>query len=124
MSRTMNNAEAREKWRAEHFETQEFMPGEVSEDADFIFRADNTFYPFFSEGQYISVKKCDSLKNGEFGAVLLNGKQHLKFYRTEDVTSPDGNPSQRIVLHSVNPSIPPITVGPDDELVIFGKVIA
>ena len=70
--------------------------------------------PEFEDGQIAWVQKQESLENGEIGIFSLNGESYLK------KLSEDQN---GIFLVSLNKKYPPIPVGENDRLDVFGKVV-
>ncbi len=72
--------------------------------------------PVILDGEYIFVKKCDSLDYGDIGIFYINGDVTCKKYHPQ----PD-----RLVLQSLNPDFKPFKYSLNDnyDFKIQGKVI-
>ena len=88
---------------------------EVPALADFgITLAGNSMEPQFINGQTVWVHTQETLNSGEIGIFYFNGDAYCKKYVEKD---------NEILLVSLNPAYPPMSVGEDSTFRILGKVV-
>lgn len=88
---------------------------EVSSLADFGVRiSGDSMEPQFVNGQTIWIHQQKTLDSGEIGIFFYDGQAYCKkLVHTED----------GIQLHSLNPNYSPISIKPDSDFMVFGKVV-
>ena len=72
------------------------------------------------DGDYVIIRRQDTVEEGEIAAVIINGEGTLKRWRTR---SEDG--TMRVSLQPANERFDPIEIAPEDgkEVLIFGKYV-
>ncbi len=116
-----------------HYELKQFPANQIPDEADFSVRvAGTSMEPVFSDGQYVWVQKCDSLRDGEIGIFCWNDSAYIKMYHeeepesVEEFTDSEGVLHKQIQLISYNTAdsanLPKI-IGPWDTFKILGRVI-
>ena len=87
----------------------------VPENADFGVRlAGDSMTPRFADGQIVWVHRQETLESGETGIFLYGGDAYCKRFERVDGA---------VRLVSLNAAYPPITVNPEMDLRVFGKVV-
>ena len=71
--------------------------------------------PDIPDGSIVLVRDTREIENGKNGAFALNGVPYCKKLKR--------NPDGLLSLVSSNPNYPPIPVGEDDHLHVFGEII-
>ncbi|XJS09888.1 helix-turn-helix domain-containing protein [Aerococcaceae bacterium WGS1372] len=70
--------------------------------------------PAFKDGEYIFIKKTESLRNGQFGVFIINGESYLKKVYVED---------DHLRLVSLNDKYEDLIFTADDGITLVGQVV-
>ena len=71
--------------------------------------------PDIPDGSTVLVKQCQTLQNGEIGAIFYDGKVYCKKWKEQQ---------NKVFLESINSLYPDIELGEDQPFKIYGKIIA
>lgn len=115
----------------QNFEWVDFPADTVPAGTDFAVRVDgDSMLPVFLDKQTVFIQKCESLRDGEVGLFVYDGKTYIKIYteslpeedELEDYMDSDGVIYPKICLESYNDAkYQPIPV--TSELRIVGRVL-
>ena len=75
----------------------------------------NSMEPDIPDGSTVLVKRCQTLQNGEIGAIFYNGEVYCKKWKEQQ---------NRVFLESINSAYPDIELTEDHPLKIYGKIVA
>lgn len=70
--------------------------------------------PAFKDGEYIFIRKTESLRNGQFGVFIINGESYLKKVYVED---------NHLRLVSLNEKYEDLTFNENDGITLVGQVV-
>ena len=70
--------------------------------------------PAFADGEYIFIRKTDSLRNGQFGVFIIDGESYLKKVYVED---------DHLKLVSLNDKYEDLIFTEDDGITLVGQVV-
>lgn len=100
----------------EDIEGYERVPETWIRGGDYFFlraKGDSMINARIVDGDLLLIRKQDTFENGEIVAVIVNDDAMLKrIYKTND----------NIILQSENPKYPPKQFGPEDNIIIIGKL--
>ena len=102
------------------FETVAFPEHLIPAGAEFGVRVGgDSMEPVYKDGQIVWARRCNTLRFGDVGIFFYDGCGYLKAYSERD----DGDGGHRPVLVSYNRRYEPISVLPEQEFRIFGRVL-
>ena len=114
----------------EDYETISFPKDMVPDGTDFAVRVDgDSMEPVYRDGQIVFIQKCDSLRDGDVGLFVYEGKGYIKVYSEvlpeeediEEYLDSEGVVHPKIELISYNEAYEPRSV--TSELIIVGRVL-
>lgn len=114
------------------YDTLSFPAASVPENADFGVRiSGSSMEPSYVSGQIVWVEQCADLANGDLGIFICDGNAYFKMFTTampdademDAYTYGDGDIAPKVTLHSLNPAFGDISILPDSEFRIVGRVL-
>ena len=114
----------------EDYETIAFPKDMVPDGTDFAVRVDgDSMEPVYKDGQIVFIQKCESLRDGDVGLFIYEGKGYIKVYSEvvpddediEEYLDSEGVVHPKIELNSYNEAYEPRPV--TSELIIVGRVL-
>lgn len=75
----------------------------------------NSMEPDIPDGSTVLVKQCQTLQNGEIGAIFYSGEVYCKKWKEQQ---------NRVFLESINSSYPDIEITEEQHVKIYGKIVA
>jgi repressor LexA len=99
----------------DHLDIEKLLKGQATDDL-FLLRVkgDSMIDAGINDGDLVLVRSQPKVNNGEIAAVIIGDEATVKYVRISD---------DEVILEPANSKYKPITLGPEDDVRIAGKVV-